>query len=167
MATAKKPKPAKKAGAKKPGRPSTYSEALVDVICERIAAGESLRRICDDNGMPNITTVIRWLTVHEEFATKYARAREQQAGTFVDQMYDLASSEPERHPITGALDPASVTHIRNRIATMQWLAAKLAPKKYGDKVDVNHGGQEGNPIAMVLQQISGTSLPIVPDDNTD
>lgn len=152
---------------KKPGRPSSYSDAIATTICERIAAGESLRRICRDDNMPNMSTVIRWLASNEEFATRYARAREQQAATYVDQMYDLADTEPERHPITGAIDPASVTHIRNKIATMQWLAMKLAPKKFGDKLDVNHGGQEGNPIQAVLQQVSGTSLPVVTDADED
>jgi len=117
--------------------------------------------------MPCHVTVIRWLAKLPEFATRHARAREQQAQTFVDKMLDIAESEPERHPITGALDPASVTHIRNRVATMQWLAAKLNPKKYGDKVDLNHGGQTDNPLSVLLKQVSGTSLPVVPDDDRD
>jgi len=160
-------KPASKPNQKKAGRPSTYREDLAQTICERIAAGESLRKICDDDGMPCHVTVIRWLAKLPEFATRHARAREQQAQTFVDKMLDIAESEPERHPITGALDPASVTHIRNRVATMQWLAAKLNPKKYGDKVDLNHGGQTDNPLSVLLKQVSGTSLPVVPDDDRD
>jgi len=182
MTTTAKPNQAKKkaprkAAAKKrvstttqkkpPGRPSSYSEALTDTICERIAVGDSLRKICNDEGMPDHVTVIRWLAKHPEFATKHARAREQQAATFADKMLDLALSEPEKHPITGALDPASVTHIRNQVTTMQWLAAKHAPKKYGDKVDVNHGGQTDNPLSVLLKQVSGTSLPVVADDDRD
>ena len=50
---------------------------------------------------------------------------------------------------------------------MQWLAAKHAPKKYGDKVDVNHGGQTDNPLSVLLKQVSGTSLPVVADDDRD
>jgi len=164
-------KPAKKLAQKKPtrkvGRPSAYSDVLAETICERIATGESLRKICNDDGMPNHVTVIRWLAKHPEFATRHAHAREQQASTFADKMLDLALSDPERHPITGALDPASVTHIRNQVTTMQWLAAKHAPKKYGDKVDVNHGGQTDNPLSVLLKQVSGTSLPVVADDDRD
>ena len=152
---------------KKAGRPSDYSLALIETICDRIATGESLRRICEEDGMPHHITVIRWLAKHDEFASRYAHAREIQAQTFVDKMLDVAESRPERNPITGALDPASVAHIRNKIATMQWLAAKLAPKKYGDKLDLNHGGQKDNPITAVLSKIGGSSLPVVPDDNSD
>jgi hypothetical protein len=152
---------------KTPGRPTLYSDSLTDAICERIAVGDSLRKICNDDGMPDHVTVIRWLAKYPEFATKHARAREQQASTFADKMLDLALSEPEKHPITGALDPASVTHIRNQVTTMQWLAAKHAPKKYGDKLDVNHGGQTDNPLSVLLKQVSGTSLPVVADDDRD
>ena len=34
-----------------PGRPSDYSEALTDTICERIGNGESLRRVCERLGI--------------------------------------------------------------------------------------------------------------------
>lgn len=168
----KKPAPKKspakvKSEPKKAGRPSDYSPALVETICDRIATGESLRRICTDEDMPHHITVIRWLGKHDDFASRYAHARDIQAQTFVDKMLDVAESAPERNPITGALDAASVAHIRNKIATMQWLAAKLAPKKYGDKLDLNHGGQKDNPITAVLSKIGGSSLPVVPDDNSD
>ena len=167
----KKPAPKKspakvKSEPKKAGRPSDYSPALVETICDRIATGESLRRICMDEDMPHHITVIRWLGKHDDFATKYAHAREIQAQTFVDKMLDVAEEMPERNSF-GSIDSASVAHIRNRIATMQWLAAKLAPKKYGDKLDLNHGGQKDNPITAVLSKIGGSSLPVVPDDNSD
>lgn len=151
----------------KPGRPSAYSLKLSETICDRIAAGESLRKICLGDEMPHFITVIRWLGKDQEFASRYAHAREIQAQTFVDKMLDVAEEDPKRNPITGALDSASVAHIRNRIATMQWLAAKLNPKKYGDKLDLNHGGQKDNPLSVLLKEVSGTSLPVVPDDSHD
>lgn len=158
-------KPAK-AAPKKTGRPSLYTEALAETICDRLSCGESLRKICRDPGMPDHVTVIRWLGKNEAFAIRYARAREIQAHVWVDEMYELASSEPERQ-MNGALDSASVTHIRNRVATMQWLAMKLNPKKYGDKVDVNHGNQPENPLTVLLKQVSGTGLPVKSDPEED
>ncbi len=148
-----------------PGRPSVYSSELIDVICERIACGESLRKICEDECMPDRSTVIRWLSKDDNFATKYARAREIQAHVWVDDMYETAKSQPERNSITGTLDSASVTHIRNQVATMQWLAAKLNPKKYGDRVDMNHGIKPVDPLANLIKRLSGTTLPIVKEDS--
>lgn len=43
------------------GRPSAFTQAVADLICERIADGESLRLICADGGMSNKATVFRWL----------------------------------------------------------------------------------------------------------
>lgn len=144
-----------------PGRPSIYSIELADLICERLACGQSLRSICEDEKMPDRVTVIRWIAKDDNFATKYARAREIQAHVWVDEMYETAKSDPERNPITGAIDSASVTHIRNQVATMQWLAAKLNPKRYGDRMDMNHGLQKDDPLASLLRRISGTGLPRV------
>jgi hypothetical protein len=125
---------------KKAGRPSKRSDELIDHICDKIAEGESLRSICSADDMPDFSTVVRWLGKDDDFATKYARAREIQSHVFVDKMLEKAESLPDVNPQTGALDSASVAHIRNQVATLQWLAMKLNPKKYGDKVDVNHGG---------------------------
>lgn len=99
-----------------------------------------MRNICLDAHLPDRSTAIRWLTKDDEFAAKYARAREIQAHVWVDEMFDLARTQPEINPQSGAIDSASVSHIRNQVTTMQWLAAKLNPKKYGDKVGLDHSG---------------------------
>jgi hypothetical protein len=38
--------------------------------------------------------------------------------------------------------------------------SKLAPKKYGDKLDVNHGGQAENPIAVLMRELDGSSVKV-------
>lgn len=111
--------------ARAPGRPSIYTEALADEICERLACGESLRRICSEPGMPDKATVIRWLAKNASFRTSYTHARAVQADVWADEIHDLAKSEPQRNRLTGCYDLASVRHIRNQVATLQWLAHKL------------------------------------------
>lgn len=117
-------------GTPRPGRPSTYAESLVDEICERIACGESLRRICADEGMPDKTTVIRWLAKNAAFRAAYDRARQVQIDVWADEIYDLARSEPPRDPVTGRYDPAAARHLRNQVGTLRWLATKLRPKRF-------------------------------------
>jgi len=34
------------------GRPTDYTLELTDIVCERLAAGESMRSISRDDGMP-------------------------------------------------------------------------------------------------------------------
>ena len=61
------------------GRPDSFSQQTADLICERLADGESLRSICRSEDMPGRTTVFKWLRELPAFADQYARAREAQA----------------------------------------------------------------------------------------
>lgn len=130
-----------------------YSEAVAERICEALANGRSLRSVCRDDGMPSQTTVFRWLA-DERFAPfreRYARAREAQADAIFDEIIDIADDGSndwmERRREDGSVDEAvNHEHIQRsklRIDARKWMAGKLAPKKYGDKldVDVTSGGQ--------------------------
>lgn len=143
MTARKKPAPAKKTARagkdaakttstppkkKKTGRPSAYSEALATEICERLANKESMRQICLDPRMPHRTTVQEWIARDPAFATRCARAREEQADYIVE---DCASIEDRT--IAGEINPAAARAV---LASKQWRAAKLAPKKYGDKLQL-------------------------------
>src|SRR5262249_42751522 len=75
---------------RKVGRPSSYTERVVQELCEWIASGGSLRKWCESLGNPDERTVRRWLREREEFRLQYARAREDQADTFVDQIVSIA-----------------------------------------------------------------------------
>lgn len=116
-----------------------YTESVIDLICELIADGMSLRKICATEGMPDKSTVLRWLAKEPVFATKYAHARALQADTLFEDMQDVAD--------TG--NPEDTQRARLRVLTMQWRAAKLAPKKYGDKQEVEHTGG----VTMMMQPL--------------
>lgn len=103
-------------------RPTDYSSELTDIICERIADGESLRTICLSDDMPNKATVFRWLAKHEEFSDQYARAREEQGESHADDIVNIADNEPD------------VQRAKLMIDARKWTASKLKPKKYGDKI---------------------------------
>jgi hypothetical protein len=113
------------------------TEDLVCRICERIAAGESLVRICKSEAMPSYSTVMKWLTLHADFAERYARAREDQADTLADEIIDIADSDP---------DPQRA---RVRVDARKWVASKLKPKKYGDKTETTLQGPEGSAIQII------------------
>ena len=107
-----------------------FSQELFDAICERIANGESLKRICEDKDMPNISTVFRWLDSNADLCDKYARARETQADNFVDEIVSIADTA-EDAPIA-----------KLQIDARKWVAGKMRPKKYGDKIDVTSDGDK-------------------------
>ena len=109
-----------------------FNQETADAICDRIAAGESLRFLCHGEGMPNKATVMRWLQSdeHLEFRDQYARAREAQADHYFDAIIEIADDE--------TLD---VNRSRLMVDARKWAAGKLRPKVYGDKIDLNHSGR--------------------------
>lgn len=138
------------------GRPSIYSDAIADDICGRIADGESLRSICGDAYMPSRRTVLHWLDddAHADFCAKYARARELQADLLAAEIVEIADT-PEigtksvlKPTGTEITEGDMVEHRRLRILARQWYAAKLAPKKYGDKIQQEVTGPNGGPIKV-------------------
>lgn len=150
--------PAKKAAPKKAGRPSDYTPEIADRICNLIAESDiSLRQICAMAGMPHRTTVLRWLAdpKRAEFASKYARAREGQADAVFDGMADI-----EKKVLQRKLDPKAARVV---LASQQWRADKLAPKKYGAKVTQEVTGPNGGPIQALLGQLGRSALPVVAD----
>lgn len=125
-------------------RPSEFTEATADAICERIADGESLRAICRDEGMPSKATVFRWLAANEAFQDQYARAREAQADSLFDDVLEIADdSRNDWMERNGEGDPGwalngdHIQRTRVRIDARKWMAGKLRPKVYGEKLDLS------------------------------
>jgi len=121
-------------------RGNTYTEHMGNLICIRLAEGESLNKICKDEGMPDKATVFRWLGAEASFCDKYARARELQAETQFDELIDIVDQPPELSYVTdknGELvevkfDSSYVAWMKLRVDTRKWTAARMAPKKYAE-----------------------------------
>ncbi|MDH1475810.1 hypothetical protein N5F13_14975 [Comamonas thiooxydans] len=142
---------------------ATFSQGLCDAICTALAEGESLRSICLRSGMPHIATVMRWLSDPEkrDFCEQYTRAREAQAETLAEELLaiaDEAEYEPIQDPNTGetlavAFDKTAVARNKLRVETRKWLAARMSPKKYGDKLAVG-GAADLDPIQMAGREMT-------------
>ena len=117
------------------GRPSLYSGELAAEICASIERGHSLRRACQADSMPSARTVHRWLHENEDFRQQYARSRAIQTEVFIDQIVDLADA------VANETEPAKVQAAKLAIDTRKWVAARMLPKKYGDRVDIQQDGQ--------------------------
>jgi hypothetical protein len=138
---------------KRKTRSDSFTQAMADTICDRIADGESLRAICRDKDMPVTSTVCKWLSKHPAFAEQYARAREAQADAIFDDILDIADDARndwmERHGDESAGWQANGEHIQRsklRIDSRKWMAGKLAPKKYGERIQQEITGKDGTPL---------------------
>lgn len=108
----------------------------IEAICERIADCETLQSIADSAGVSK-GTLITWLG---GFADQYARAREAQADKLAEDI--LAIADDGRNDTYQTDDGESVNHdviarSRLRVDARKWLAGKMAPKRYGDKLELD------------------------------
>lgn len=135
------------------GRPSDYTEEIATRICREIADGKSLKTICEATDLPSRETVRHWLQDNEIFLGKYVRAREEQADHYADEINDIADATLRgKHKAENA---------RVAIDAKKWVASKLKPKKYGDKMDVTSGGERVIPI------LGGITKRVPEDDSSN
>ena len=105
-------------------RPTRFSEPLAAEICRRLAAGELLRDICRPTRMPGRETVHRWLAENGQFRSQFGVARDHMADALAEEAIHIARNAKA----------STASARRLQVDTIKWLAAKLAPKRYGEKV---------------------------------
>lgn len=147
----------------KRGRPTKYSKALADRLCQELSLGISLRTVCIDDKMPCIATVFNWMRTKPNFLEQYARAKQESADAMAEEILDIADDgtndwmEIKRGGETVEVPNNEVLQrSKLRVDTRKWLMSKMKPKKYGEKIDVMSDGKaiEGNTI--VFKNFSGT-----------
>ena len=118
------------------GRPSSYNDEIARTICLRMAEGESLKKICSDEGMPNRSTVNDWRHEHPAFGAMFQRAREDCSDTMAEAAVAVA--------MTATSETAQA--VRVKFDALRWYASKLGPKIYGDKLQ--HTGDGGGAVEV-------------------
>ena len=130
-----------------PGRhikPENVARIWLEVT-QRLADGESMRSICSDDHMPHTSTMYRWLADADDVVRdQYSYAMELRGQNFGERVTDIA----EKVLGMQGLDPQAA-----RVATdaYKWAAARLAPKRYGDRMETHHTGE-----------LTATLVPIMP-----
>ena len=158
------------------GRPTDYTKELADRICERLALGHSMRRVCKNDDMPGMSTIFRWLRENVEFRQQYEIAKDEAADLMVEEINEIADDSRNDYLIQLAEEvnekpasewteddikilaikhlPEHVQRSRLRVDARKWTASKLKPKKYGDKTILS--GDVENPLTY--QKIERTLL---------
>lgn len=125
------------------GRPTKYSLELADRICEHIAtSNKGIHKIADIEGI-NPSSIFQWLLDYPDFSNKYARARELQAELLADEIIDIADDSTNDTILTDNGEMPNnewIARSKLRVDARKWKASKLAPKKYGDKLEHEHKG---------------------------
>lgn len=144
----------------KMGRPTKFTPELGEKICAMLAGGYSLRQALKGDDMPDKSTVMRWIfcttqftdPMFQDFRDQYAQAREMQAEMMADEIMDISDDGSndyyKREGKEPSFDGEHVQRSKLRVDARKWVASKLLPKKYGDKVQNEITGKDGGPIEM-------------------
>lgn len=127
------------------GRPSSYTEEVGNKICERLANGEPLARICRDDDMPAYSTVRKWEDENAAFSALSARAKRDGTHFLADDSLRIADD-----------DQIDTQRAKLMIDTRLRLIGKWNAKAYGDKTAIVGGSPENGdqPIRGVID-VSG------------
>ena len=135
---------------------SLYTQALADAICERLEAGDSLRKACEAVPGTDHATVLRWAKDETciGFANQYARARESGYQLLADQILEISDDssgdtiDTEHGPKANA---EFVARSRLRVDSRKWMLSKMLPKLYGDKIETTL--QVGDTVTKIIRQV--------------
>ena len=151
------PAPTNKPTATKRARPVKYSDKLGTAILDRLAAGESLRAICRDEGMPAFQTVLVWVNRDDDFAKRYAVATDCRAQMLCDEMLEIADKTLPGVRVKNGPDGREtvisdqVERAKLQVHARQWTLARMAPKRFGNRVLNEITGADGGPVEVAQQ----------------
>ena len=120
-----------------PGRPALFpAEHVVwQNILRGISEGKSLSSTLRAEGMPSYSLARQMIKNNPEFRAAYEKAVEDRADRLAEEIIELSDKElPDG--LEGSMASAWVQQKRLQVEARKWVAAKLKPKTYGDRIDV-------------------------------
>ena len=156
-------------------------EKVMEIVLDQTATssrgiGNIIIQGKDDYGnFPTYSTIMKWLSEDKELSDKYARAKESQADFMSEEMLDIADDARNDFMMKQGKDGEEyevpnkelVQRSKLRIDTRKWLASKLRPKKYGDKVQTELTGPGGGPVEVKGIEVSFVKAKEVRDEKGD
>lgn len=125
-------------------RPTKCTEPIVTALCDKLAAGDSLRSTCEENDkMPAVSTVLLWVVsdrvvegTKKLFSEHYMRARAAGGFAHADRVVDVVDRVS-----TGELEP---NQAKAMLDGLKWAAERMAPKHHSARQEIDHtsGGEK-------------------------
>ena len=133
----------------KTAKPERDKAAICQAVLQGMRDGLSAFNACQAAGVPQ-STFNRWVDADAKLAEDYAHAREDLIERMANEVMELADSEvPETGD--GKKDWQAIQKHKLQVDTRKWLLSKLAPKKYGDKLEVS--GDAANPLVQRIERV--------------
>lgn len=144
--------------------PDTKAEVLAKAF-DLVDEGKSLRQACAEIGFPR-KTVEGWIDADPLLSAQYERARNNRADKIFEEILVIQDEKPESVIQLGAdgeggtqrIDPAFVTWQKNRVDARKWMLGKMSPKKYGERVELEHSGEVKSGESADLTKLKADDL---------
>ena len=134
----------------KPTKPGSEDRAKVSaLVLQGMRSGLSAFKACQQAGISH-STFLKWVSEDESLRDSYAHAREDLIERIANDVMDLSDADVGMLP-DGKKDWAAVQKHKLQVDTRKWLLSKLAPKKYGDKIEVS--GDPANPLVQRIERV--------------
>jgi hypothetical protein len=106
-----------------------YNKVHAEIICDRIATGESITKICKEPNMPSYGSIMAWVKNNEDFAEMYQMAKMERADSYFDRVLDEADDA-----LGATKDTIAINKLRSD--TYKWAASVSKPTEYGNKTTI-------------------------------
>ena len=121
-------------------------EKLFDIFLERVTEGRAGINVCKDDDMPGWTTVWRKITSDPDFEQRYRTALSSRGMVYADMLDDL-----DKKLLAGMITESAHRTLSDNI---KWRSARMTPKVYGDKQQIDVTASPGGEYLQALQQIN-------------
>ena len=122
-------------------------EIMFTKVCEEVAEGKAVRDVLAMEGFMNPQLFNQMLDSSTKFSTQYARATQKRADAIFEDTLSISDNRKGDIYIdkdgNEQTDHAVINRDRLRVDTRKWVAGKLRPKKYGDKMTLDHSSEDG------------------------
>jgi len=133
---------------------SKKTPEVVEKFLEAIRNGRSAVQACKQEGMPTCKTVNEWVKNDAAFAAQYEKAKEERGNYYGELVAEVALAG-----LQGKYKDSSM--LRAAIDGLKWSAARMAPKNYGDRMEVSHSAEGSYVDALKAVQgrvVEGTTV---------
>ena len=139
----------KKAPVKRTTPGSEDRAKISAVVLAGMRGGLSALKACQAANISH-STFLGWVNQDTALADNYAHAREDLIERMASEVLELSDSDVGFLP-DGKKDWAAVQKHKLQVDTRKWLLSKLAPKKYGEKLEVS--GDAANPLVTRIERV--------------
>jgi hypothetical protein len=145
---------------------------IVKAVCAAIADGALVREACAEHGI-TAGQIREWASADETLSALYARAREDQAHALAEQAIEIAagddaltllreaavedaetdlraSDQKNWYKRVQALKAGIIARDKMRVDALKWMASKIAPRTYGERLQQEISAPEGQILGVVI-----------------